>query len=86
MSNFNGAYFVVRGTAFAVVLVKPQAMASERTREDVTEAFSRYFPQVPIVLATETPNGNLTFWGREDLIDYLARRDVSINWCNYSTD
>jgi hypothetical protein len=86
MSDFNGAYFVVGGLAFAAVKVRPQAVSSERSREETTAYFRKFFPQVPILLAVQSPDGRITFWGEEVLAKYLAKNAHAINWCIYSTD
>lgn len=86
MSDFRGAYFVVGGTSFASVVVRQAAVSSDKSKEEVSTYYGRFFPQVPIVLAMQSSDGRLTFWGRKDLVGYLANNATSINWCNYSTD
>lgn len=84
MSEFSGSYYVVRGVPFAVVLVRPQSFSSEKHMQELASAFSKFFPQVPIVLAAEGSNG-YRLWGQGDLVDYLSRSGP-IQWKTYSTD
>lgn len=86
MSRFSGAYYVVGGIPFAVALVTPQAVSSEKTIAETVQYFSRFFPQVPIVLARQMPNGQIRFWGREDLINYLAKDPNPVPWRDYTTE
>lgn len=62
VSNFSGAYYIVGGVPFAVALVKPQAVSSQKAINDAVAYFARFFPQVPIVLATAMPDGRTKFW------------------------
>lgn len=84
MSEFQGAYFVVRGTPFAAVVVRASAISSEKAKRDAIEFFQKYFPSVEIVLAAPDSRGAINFWGRKDLAGYLASLP-NIHWCTYTT-
>lgn len=86
MSNFSGAYYVVGGVSFAVALVTPQAVSSQKAMSEAVDYFAQYFPQVPIVLARQMADGGIRFWGRDDLIRYLAEDPNPVPWRNYTTE
>ena len=85
VSNFSGAYYVVSGVPFAVALVTPQAVSSQKAISDAIDYFARFFPQVPIVLARQMPDGRTKFWGRDDLISYLVKDPNPVPWRDYTT-
>ncbi|OLU22949.1 hypothetical protein BVH03_22120 [Pseudomonas sp. PA15(2017)] len=84
MSAFQGAYFVVGGVPFAAVIVRQSAVSSEKAIRDAVAFFQPYFPSVEIALAVPDQQGGIRFWGRRDVVDYLASVP-QIQWCNYTT-
>lgn len=83
MSNYSGAYYVVNGVSFAVLLVGSAAVSSQKSRDDTTSFFRPFFPQVPIVLAIRLQDGRLQFWGDQNLTKYLANAG-EVRWCTWS--
>lgn len=83
MSNFNGAYYVVSGASFAVLLVANSSASSQKAREETTAYFRQFFPEVPIVLAVQLADRRLQFWGAPNITKYLANAG-EVRWCNWS--
>jgi hypothetical protein len=83
MSNFSGAYYVVNGVAFAVLLVTNSSVSSQKAIEDATAYFGQFIPGVPIILATQLPDRRLKFWGEPTITKYLANSG-DVRWSNWS--
>lgn len=83
MSNFSGAYYVVNGVAFAVLLVTNSSVSSQKAIDDATAYFSKFIPGVPIILAVQLQNRRLQFWGEKTITKYLANSG-EVRWCNWS--
>lgn len=61
------------GVTFAVVVVKAHVVASESSRDEAAASFAAKFPGVPIVLMAQDGRGRPTYWGRSDIVRFLAR-------------
>ena len=86
MSKFTGAVILEQGVTFAIVLVKRSATATQHTANETRAAFQPYFPQLPIVLATQDARGRFEYQGRRDLVRFLAALHPSqIPWKDYTT-
>lgn len=85
MANFYGAYYVVSGVSFAVLLVASSSANTQHARESTTAYFQPFFPNVPIVLAIRLTDGRLQFWGESNLTKYLAKAG-EVRWCDWSFD
>ena len=83
MSNFSGAYYVVNGVAFAVLLVTNSSVSSLKAIDETTADFRQFIPGVPIVLSIQLQDGRLKFWGDQSITKYLANSG-EVRWCNWS--
>lgn len=62
-----------QGVSFAVVVVKKSVLSNLSQRDSVASSFSRqYFGGVPVVLMAQNSNGVPTYYGRRDLVKWLA--------------
>jgi hypothetical protein len=61
-----------QGVEFAVVVVKPSVLSSPTLRDDLQTACQRYWPQTPIVLMAQDPRGTPKYYGRSDIVRFLA--------------
>ena len=62
-----------QGVEFAVVTVKPHALAKpKRQKDDLVGAYSLEFG-VPAVLMAQDARGRATYYGRRDLVNFLSR-------------
>ena len=70
--RFEGAEIRNQGEKFAVVAVKP-AVLGNKTRAGLTKrAFGRCFPNTPVVLTAKDGQGHPQYYGRRDLVEFLA--------------
>lgn len=85
MIKIQGAVVKEQGVTFAIVIVKPHILQSQFDSQRASQAFSGYFPGLPIVLMAQDSRGIPTYWGREDIVNFLARLYVSrIPWKEYT--
>jgi hypothetical protein len=68
-----------QGVNFAVVVVKKSVLTNLSRRDSVALSFSRqYFGGVPVVLMAQSSNGVPTYYGRPDLVKWLANVPVEV--------
>ena len=83
--SFDAALVREQGVAFAVVVVQSHVLSSSSSREEAIDAFGHRFPAVSIVLMAQDGRGRPTFWGRPDIVRYLAKVPVrALPWKRYS--
>jgi hypothetical protein len=70
--SFDAALVREQGVTFAVVVVKPHVVNSDASRRQALVGFSGKFPGVPIVLMAQDGRGRPTYWGRPDIVGFLA--------------
>jgi hypothetical protein len=74
-----------QGITFAVVVVKGHAANTDSSRRQAMASFAQHFPGVPIVLMTQDGRGRPTYWGRADIVRFLARVPVNtLPWKRFS--
>lgn len=83
--KLQGAVVKEQGVTFAIVIVKQSSTQTTSSASDSRDAFQRYFPGLPLVLASQDSQGQFTFQGRKDIVAFLARIDPSrIPWKEYT--
>ena len=84
--QFEGAVIREQGQVFAVAIIKSGVAATgQHALREAASAFSRYFPGMPIVLMWQDGRGVPTYWGRRDIVKFLANLHISqIPWHRYS--
>jgi hypothetical protein len=83
--SFDAALVREQSVTFAVVVVNNHAVSSESSRRQAVGAFSTHFPGVPIVLMAQDGRGCPTFWGRSDIVRFLAGVPISaLPWKHFS--
>lgn len=75
--SFDAALVREQGVTFAVVIVKGHVLNSDPSRREAMAAFGVHFPGVPVILMTQDARGRPTYWGRRDIVQFLARVPVS---------
>lgn len=81
--EITAAVTVEQGVRFVVVLVKWQA-AQPAARETTRRSFSSLFPGDIIVLCAQDSRGVPTYYGRTDIVKFLANIDISrLPWKKY---
>jgi hypothetical protein len=75
-----------QGQAFAVVAVKSSVHAGgDQALQKAAQSFSHIFPGVPIVLMWQDARGVPTYWGRPDIVRFLAKLHLAqIPWRSWS--
>lgn len=83
--SFDAALVREQGVSFAVVAVKAHAVSSDSSRREAIAAFGPHFPGVPVVLMAQDGRGRPTFWGRPDIVRFLANVPVrALPWKRFS--
>lgn len=74
-----------QGVTFAVVVVKRHVLGSESSRRETASSLGSAFPGVPIILMTQDGRGRPTYWGRPDIVRFLARVPFqALPWRKYT--
>ena len=85
MSNFDGAVVRERGVEFAIAVVKKSALNMPSARDQAQVEFSSAFGGLPTVLMAQDASGVPTYYGRQDLVDFLASVPMeAIPWRQYT--
>lgn len=85
MSNFDGAVVEEQGVEFAIAVVKRSVLSTIGQRDQAQAEFSSVFGGLPTVLMAQDANGVPTYYGRRDLVDFLASVPVdAIPWRQYT--
>jgi hypothetical protein len=70
--TFQGALIREQGVTFAIVIVKAHIVKSPMAAQDAVRAFRPAFPGVPVVLMGQDGRGVPTYYGRRDIVNFLA--------------
>jgi hypothetical protein len=82
--TFNGAVIREQGVTFAVVIVKPQIVQHQPDGNRTINALQPIFPGIPVVLMAQDSRGTPTYYGRRDLVNFLANVPLAaIPWKQY---
>lgn len=82
--SFDGAVIREQRVTFAIAIVKPWVLNSVPDRDNRVVAFSRAFDGLPTILMAQDSNGTPTYYGRRDLVDFMARVPVeAVPWKRY---
>ncbi len=85
MMKFQGALIKEQGVTFAVVIVQRRVIDNRSEANNVILSFQPIFPGVPIVLMAQDSRGTPTYYGRQDLVNFLASVPLSaIPWKEYT--
>lgn len=83
--KIQGAVIKERGVTFAIVIVKSHVLQSQSESVQTAQSFSSLFPGLPIVLMAQDARGVPTYWGRKDIVGFLANLHISqIPWKEYT--
>jgi hypothetical protein len=85
MEKIQGAVVKEQGVTFAIVIVKQHVLQSQIESQKAAQTFAPYFPRLPMVLMAQDSYGTPTYWGRKDIVDFLANIQISqIPWKEYT--
>lgn len=82
--QIEGAVISEQGQKFAIVIVKEYVLNSTE-KDTVSMEFSKYFPGMPLILMAQNSRGIPTYYGRKDIVAFLAKLHISqIPWKKYT--
>lgn len=82
--TFDGAVIKEQGVTFAVGIVKPHIVQQHLEGNRTIQAFQPAFPGIPIVLMGQDGRGTPMYYGRQDLVNFLANVPIAaIPWQRY---
>lgn len=85
MVKVEGAVIKEQGVTFAIVIVKRNILNSQTQCQQAAQSFQSLFPGMPIVLMAQDSRGTPSYWGRKDIVNFLANVHVSrIPWKQYT--
>lgn len=81
--RFQGAVITEQGVTFAIAIVRPSALRSTATRDQVLAEFSALFG-LPTLLMAQDSSGTPTYYGRTDLTKFMAAVPIeAVTWSEY---
>ena len=82
--TFEGALVKEQGVRFAIVVVKPHVLNNHSEANQTAHGFKGAFGGVLIVLMAQDSSGRPTYYGRRDIVDFLANVPLqAIPWKRY---
>lgn len=85
MSTIDGAVIEEQGVKFAVAVVQRSLLNQPSARDRALVEFAGLFGGLPTVLMAQDGRGVPTYYGRQDLVDFLASVPMeSIRWQRYT--
>ncbi|HEX5736121.1 MAG TPA: hypothetical protein VF131_25055 [Blastocatellia bacterium] len=83
--TFQGAVIKEQGITFAIVVVKRHVLDSTSAANEAIRSFYPAFGGVPVVLMAQDSRGVPSYYGRRDIVNFLANVPLSaIPWKQYS--
>lgn len=84
--RFQGAVIQEQGVTFAIVIVKAHILNNHTEANRLITSFQRdVFGPIPVVLMTQDFQGTPTYYGRQDIADFLSSVPLhSIPWQEYT--
>lgn len=73
--TFEAALVCEQGQTFAVVVVRQGVIANRPEANRLQASFAPVFDHVPIILMEQNSRGVPTYYGRTDIVDFLANID-----------
>jgi hypothetical protein len=84
MARFDGAVIREQGVEFAIAVVRRLVLNNPSQRDQAQTEFASLFG-LPTVLMAQDAQGTPTYYGRPDLVKFLASVPVgAIPWRSYS--
>jgi hypothetical protein len=85
MSSFDGAVVNEQGVTFGIAVVRSSLLNRPGTRDEAVLEFSQAFGGIPTVLMAQDGQGIPTYYGRKDIVDFLASIPMeAIPWGRYT--
>jgi len=82
--TFDGAIIREQGVTFGIAVVKSHVLNTTEVNESIL-TFQRILGVAPVVLMAQDSRGVPTYYGRKDIVNFLASIDMSrIPWKTYT--
>ncbi|MCE7699614.1 MAG: hypothetical protein K8E24_012665, partial [Methanobacterium paludis] len=73
------------GVTFAIVIVKKYVLDQTSEADKTIKAFQPAFPGVPVVLMSQDSRGVPTYYGRKDIVNFMANVPLEVvPWKEYT--
>jgi hypothetical protein len=83
--TFQGSVIKEQGVTFAIVIVKKYVVDNHFEADKAIISFRPIFPGIPIILMAQDHSGIPTYYGRPDIVKFLANIPMeSIPWKEYT--
>jgi hypothetical protein len=85
--TIDGAVVTEQGVKFAIVVVQNHILNSQQQSNEAQNSFRTIFPGMPVILMGQDTHGTPQYYGREDIVQFLANIDISrIPWMKYTVN
>jgi len=83
--TFQGSLITEQGITFAIVIVKPHVLNNSIEANRLRNSFTSVFGNAPIILMAQNNSGVPTYYGKPDIVKFLANISPSrIPWKQYT--
>ena len=83
--QFQGAVIKEQGVTFGILIVKQHVLNSATQRDETQAQASRLFGGVPTVLMAQDHQGVPEYYGRRDIVNFMANVPLSaVSWKEYT--
>jgi len=83
--QIDGAVIKEQGITFAIAVVKRHVIQNSSEAQSTQNGYRSVFPGVPIILMAQDSQGTPTYYGRTDIVNFLANIDPNrIPWKRYT--
>ncbi|MES2671049.1 MAG: hypothetical protein V4673_11595 [Pseudomonadota bacterium] len=83
--KIHGAIVKEQGVSFAIAVVKKEAVSTNSKAANIRIGLQRFFPGLPLILASQDSHGRFEYQGRKDIVRFLASITADrIPWKEYS--
>jgi hypothetical protein len=83
--KFQGALVNEQGVKFAIVIVKKTVIDNRTESEKFITSCYPIFPGIPIILMAQDSRGVPTYFGRQDIVKFLANTPIqAIPWREFT--
>lgn len=86
--TIDGAIIKEQGVTFGIIVVKKHILSSDSTARETRENFQSSlaeFSDIPLILAAQDSRGVFEYWGKPDIVDFLASISANrIPWKTYT--
>jgi hypothetical protein len=84
--TFEGAVITDQGVTFGIAIVKESAVTDSNTANDLIPQFQVLLGVVPVVLMAQDDRGTPRYYGRKEIVNFLANIDFRrLPWKRYSS-